>query len=389
MRRFHLTVTPGVIHRQAAESLERILDWQPFGRTIAVSQLLDLLLLMAASGSSLFATVSRFFSFSHETASQAVHANLRVTSLGLAPAMDRLTQGLVRGLHDVIVFTRQDRRRRWLVAIDTHYVPYYGQRGPYVLGGPKKQGTKWFFGYATAVLLHKHRRYTVGLIALEDKAKPHDIVRTLLDQIAEKGLNIEGVVLDSAFDSGDTLLLLQERRIAYTVPLRRKGNTRNARNRLFEGRHRLIRWAEWVTDKTRRPVRTRTLLWKGQPRTMVFAFQGWNSERARNVHQEAGRQRRLYQRRFGIETSYRQKNQAHSFTTSRNPAYRLLLEGLGYLLRQLWALLTEQLARNGHATQEGWVATLPMKRLIDWLVGRLARLYPETLEISGSPTGCG
>src|SRR6202040_3819667 len=110
-------------------------------------------------------------------------------------------------------------------------------------------------------------------------------------------LKIRGVALDSAFDSGDTLLLLQERRLAYTVPLRRKGNGNNARNRCFEGRHRLIRWTEWTTEKSPRRVKTRVLLWKGHAKTMAFAFQGWNGERARNIHQQALRQRRLYQRR--------------------------------------------------------------------------------------------
>ncbi len=217
------------------------------------------------------------------------------------------------------------------------------------MGGPKKQGTKWFFSYATAVLLHKRRRYTVALCPVQAKTKPHEIVQTLLDQIAAQGLKIRGVALDSAFDSGDTLLLLQARRLAYTVPLRRKGNTRNARNRYFEGRHGLIRWAEWTTEKTRCLVRTRTLLWKRGPKTMVFAFQGWNGGRARNVHQQAERQRRLYRQRFGIETSYRQKNQAQASTTSRDPVYRLLLEGIGYVLRQVWVVLTEELARRSHA----------------------------------------
>ncbi len=264
------------------------------------------------------------------------------------------------------------------MAIDTHYVAYYGQRTADVIGGPKKQGTQWFFGYATAVLLHKGRRYTIALCPLAPKTKPHDIVRTLLEQIAAKGLKIQGVVLDSAFDSGETFLLLQEQGLSYTVPLRRKGNnTRNARNRLFEGRHKQVRWAEWNVKDTRRQVRTRTILWKGTLKTMLFAFQGWNETKAHNVHQEAARQKRLYQRRFGIETSYRQKNQAKATTTSRDPVYRLLLEGLGYLIRQIWVVLTAQLSRLRTSATNGWIAQLPMQRLVDWLFQELARLHPE------------
>ena len=378
MRHFH-PITPHVVHARARQSLRHVLDWVPFHKSVSVDNLLDLLLLMAASTASLFATVRRFFSFSHQTGSLAVKANLPSRT-----NIDRLTRGLVDALYDVMAFSRQDRRRRWMVAIDVNNVPYYGPPTPDVVGGPKKQGTKRFFAYATAVLLHKRRRYTVALAPLPPKAKPHEIVRFLLDQIAAKGLKIRGVTLDSGFDSGETLLLLQERQFAYSVPLRRKGTGRNARNVCFEGKHKQVRWVEWTTEKTRRQVKTRTLLWKGRAKTMVFAFQGWSGDHAQNVHQQAERLRQLYRRRFGIETSYRQKNQAKAKTTSRDPVYRLLLEGLSYLLRQVWVVLTEELARHSKTPPNAWIGALTVQKMIDWLVHELTSLHPETLEINGA-----
>jgi len=381
MRRLHV-ITPGVVHQQARQALRRSIDWKPFHQSVSVDHLLDLLLLMAASTASLFATVRRFFSFSHQTASLAVKANLpERQNIGW------LTRGLVNALYDVAAFSRKDRQRSWMVAIDTHNVPYYGTPTPDVVGGPKKQGTKQFFCYATAVLLHKRRRYSIALEPVFPNTKPHEIVRVLLDQIMEKGLKIRGVTLDSAFDSGDTLLLLQERDLAYSVPLRRKGTGSNARNRCFEGRHGLVRWVEWTTDKTRCRVRTRTFLWKGHLKTMVFAFQGWSGDRARNVHEQANQSRRLYRRRFGIETSYRQKNQAQARTTSRDPIYRLLLEGIAYLLRQIWVMLTEILARQAHAPANAWIGGLTLQQLVDWLVHELTKLHPETQEITGKTAG--
>jgi hypothetical protein len=370
-------ITPAVVHRRARQALAGSLNWKPFHESVSVAQLLDLLLLMAATAASLFAVVRRFFPFSHQTASLAVKANLPDSA-----NREELTRGLVQSLYDVAQFSRSDRRRRWMVAIDINNIPYYGQPTPDVVGGPKKRGTKWFFSYATAVLLHKHRRYTIALEPLPPQSKPHEVVRVLLDQIAEKGLKIQGVTLDSAFDSGDTLLLLQERKMAYSIPLRRKGKGRNARNQCFEGRHGLVRWIEWTTEATRRQVRTRTLLWKGKSRTMVFAFQGWNSDRAHHVYQQAKRLRQLYRQRFGIETSYRQKNQAHARTTSRDPIYRLLLEGIAYLLRQVWVVLTEELARLLKAPPDAWIGALTVQKMVDWLVQELTKLYPENQEIS-------
>jgi Transposase DDE domain len=380
MRPPYSTITPAVIHQHARDALGRALPWKPFRQSVSVADLLNLLLLMAAHTASLFATVGRFFAFSHETARRALQANL--------PSRERLVGGLVQALYEVAQSSRQDRRRRWLLAIDAHHVAYYGQKTPAVLGGPKKQGTQWSFGYATACLLHHHRRYTVALSSLEPKTKPHQVVQTLLEQIVAQGLKIRGLALDSAFDSGETLLLLQERGLAYTVPLRRKGQGSNARNRLFEGRHRLIRWAQWTTETTRRPVKTRVLLWKGRARTMAFAFQGWRGDKARNVHQQAERQRRLYQRRFGIETSYRQKNQAQAQTTSKDPVYRLLLQGVAYLVRQVWVVLTEQLARQRRAKPTAWVGALPLALLLDWLADHLETLYREERSIPLAASPC-
>jgi hypothetical protein len=357
--------------------LQYTLSWKPYHQSVSVSALLDLLLLMAATGASLFATVRRFFKFSHETASRAVKANLSTEAI--------LLQGLVQAFYNVLLLSRQDRRRRWHVAIDTHNVCYYGQHTADIIGGPKKQGTKWYFGYATAVLLHKHRRYTVALCPVKPGQKPHEIVQLLLDQIQQHGLKIRGIALDSAFDSGDTLLLLQQRQLAYVVPLRRKGSGNNARNRCFIGRHRQIRWTEWITEKTRHRVRTRVLLWIGSRKTTAFAFGGYGGNTARARHQHAEQQRRLYQRRFGIETSYRQKNQAQATTTSKDPVYRLLLEGIAYLLRQVWVVLTEELARCQGLKPGAWVADLTLAKLLDWLVDALKSEHHEDCTIPLNP----
>ena len=83
-------------------------------------------------------------------------------------------------------------------------------------------------------------------------------------------------------------------------------------------------------------------------------------------------------RRFGIETTYRQKNQARGFTTSPSPGYRLLLEGLGHLIRQVWVLLTEQIAGP---RQTGWVHQLPLAVVIEWLDDALRDGLAEAREI--------
>jgi hypothetical protein len=376
MRRSHYTITPAAVRRTAQGLLEQAFSWKPYGRTVSVSNLLNVLLLVAALRSSLSAVVKRFrFGFSHETARKAVDANL--------PTVSNLTTRLVAALHQL---GRHLRQRRWVVAIDLHYDPFYGDRKtPGIVGGQKKQGTNYFYGYATAELVHRRHRYTVGLLALQGSSKPHEVVAALLKQLDEHGLRLRGVVLDSGFDSGETLLLLQKRGLAYTVPLRRKGRGNNRRNACFALPVGTVATTEWVTEDRRLPVQTPVVVvQRPGEKVGVYAFEGWNSKRAVTAARSAiaARQARLwYRRRFGIETSYRQLHEGQGRTTKKDVGYRLLLVGLSLLLRQVWVWLTWQLARDGKRNPTEWLGVLPLRRLLNWLAGLLQRLHPEVKSI--------
>ncbi len=208
----------------------------------------------------------------------------------------------------------------------------------------------------------------------------------LLEQIRTRGLLIGGVVLDSGFDSGETLLDLQRRGVSYTVPLRRKGRGVNRRNACFAWPSGTIGEVSWVTEKTRQAVTTKAPAWKraGQAETKVYAFAGWGDERAVKETRRAWLGRRRYRERFGIETSYRQKNQARAWTTSRNVVYRLLLEGLAHLLRQIWVRLSEQLARAQGLLPTQWLE-FRLIELLEWLADQLKSVYPRNLPMPLPP----
>jgi hypothetical protein len=373
MRQSHCTITPAVVRRSAQAVLQHALPWKLYGRLVTVARLCGLLLLVAALRGSLSAIVRRFrFGFSHETARKAVRANL--------PDTPTLTQRLVSALQRL---GGRRRRRRWVVAIDLHYQPFYGDRHtPGVVGSQKKQGTHYFYGYASAGLVHRRHRYTVGLSSVEGKYKPHEVVAALLKQLDEGGIRLRGVVLDSGFDSGETLLLLQQRGLAYTVPLRRKGRGINRRNACFALSLGTVTTVQWQTEDSRRSVHTRVAVAQrpGDGKVQVYAFGGWRSERALAAAAQAlaARQaRQWYRRRFGIETGYRQMHQCQGRTTTKDRAYRLLLVGLALLLRQVWVWLTGQVAHDRGLGAAEWVVALPLQRLLDWLSEVLQRQYPE------------
>jgi hypothetical protein len=373
MRQRYSTITPAVVRRTAQAVLQQALPWKPYGRLVTVARLLGLLLLVSALRSSLSAIVRRFrFGFSHETARKAVHANL--------PDCATLTPLLVGALH---CLSGRLRRRRWVVAMDLHYQPFYGDRSTRgIVGGQKKQGTNYFYGYATAELVHRRHRYTVALLAVEGKFKPHEVVAALLAQLDAHGVQLRGVVLDSGFDSGATLLLLQKRNLAYTVPLRRKGRGINRRNACFALPLGTVTQVDWVTEERRQPVQTRVVVGRrpGETKVQVFAFGGWKPSQAlaaASAALAARQARQWYRRRFGIETSYRQLHECQGKTTAKDQAYRLLLVGLALLLRQVWVWLTGQLARSRRARPTAWLEELPLQRLLDWLAKALQRTYPE------------
>jgi putative transposase len=73
--------------------------------------------------------------------------------------------------------------------------------------------------------------------------------------------------------------------------------------------------------------------------------------------------------RFGIETSYRQMNQAKVTTTTRNPLVRLFLVGVALILRNVWVgLHWDLLSAPRKGGREVRLDRLRFKTLLLWLL---------------------
>jgi len=167
---------------------------------------------------------------------------------------------------------------------------------------------------------------------------------------------------------------LQQPELSYVVPLRRKGTGTNKRNAVFALPAGTVTELAWTTENTRQKVTTAVVVaWETRvARSKVYGFGGWGEEAAVTAGRRA---RQKYRERFGIETSYRQKNQGQGTTTKNSVAYRLLLLGLGLLLRQVWVRLTGLIARARQARPTAWIGDLPLLRLLDWLADALKARY--------------
>jgi hypothetical protein len=370
MRPAHCTLTPTVVRATAAAGLQRACPWHDFGSAVTVAALLDLILLTASLCLTPSAVLRRFaFGFCYETARKALEANL--------PPLDRLGDGLVDALHSYL--PRVIRRRAWDIAIDLHYVPFYGApKTKGTLGGPKKAGTHRFFVYATAVIVQRGHRWCLALTAVQT-TRWEEALERLAEQLQARGIRVRCVLLDRGFFSGHVILALQKRQWPFVVGVSRKGGRIN---RLFEQPVGQVTVHHWKTERGSLPVAAAMILArrrvKGRWRRELYAFGGIGPEGAVRRYQRAAYYQRLQHRRFGIETSYRQMRQGQAKTTSCDLRQRLLWLGVALLLRQVWQWLQQQLTPRG-TRWSYWHPDLtwPLARLLDWLAQALRHAYPE------------
>jgi hypothetical protein len=360
MRSTYCSITPTTVRTVAHQALATALPWRPYGTRVSVDALLRVILLTAALGSSVWAVVRRCaFGFSHETARRALDANL--ADLG------SLADGLVDALHGFV--PRAFRRRPKEIAIDRHDVPYYGRwPAPGVLGGAPKAGTKHFHSYATAVAVHRGQRWCLGLVPLVTN-DPTTAVLALLAQLQARAIPIRALIMDRGYCSGHVILALQERNVPFVVGMSRKGGRWDYLWALPSGQ---VVYHQWTTERGGRPVRVAMVRVgrriRGRWHREVYAFHGCGPRQAVNRWARARYYRQRMQRRFGIETSYRQLNQGKATTTTTDLRRRLLGVGVALLLRQVWVWV--QRVRAGARTNwHRWrpAEALRLRVLLEWL----------------------
>lgn len=279
------------------------------------------LLAAAALGVAVSAVARRVAGAGRETVRTTLAADL---TTDLTTLERRLAAGLRRR------FSRSFRKHPVPIAIDTHQRPFYGDRGttPGVVGGKPKDGTAWFWTYATAVALAHGQRHTLALTAVRPNDTPDAVVERLLAQLGWAGIEAQYVLLDRGFYSAPVVNVLTRRNLRFIIPMVRRGR---AAERFFR------RGTRGWFDHTIRNRRSRT-----EPASVrVAVVPGPDGRRPLVFACSAGFERLppvvlAYRTRFGIETSYRQLGACLARTTSADPVYRLLLVGVSLLIRAWW-----------------------------------------------------
>jgi putative transposase len=303
------------------------------------------------------------------------YLNEQIKANDLLGLEQQVNQALVAGL------PRRLWKARIEVAIDLHDEPFYGHSADllaYTCRGEATKGTTHFFRLATAYVIFKDMRLTLALLFVKPGDTLPDIVAALLRRLRHLGFNVRRLYLDKGFCSIPILRYLAEQKwpAILACPIRgKRGGTRalcqGHRSYLTEhtfksqshGTYTVpVAVVRTFTSHKRRKHGTRRVQW------LVFVLL--------NSKVSARLARKLYRRRFGIETSYRCMRQVRAWTTSRNAALRFFLLSLAFLLVNLWVELRWRFCQiKCQGRRQLDLNRFRLQRMVGFLNRAIERLY--------------
>jgi DDE family transposase len=380
MRTRQYTFSCKEVTRCTVTTLVEALGWSASLTRLGPERLVQLLVRAAAAMRSLSAIVQEAQAVpSWETVRQALLKYLPAQANELLPAT---TQALHRRLPKGL------RRRPRTMAIDWHLRPFYGSpRTPGVYRGKPKAGTKYFFAYASLLIIRRGQSFTVGLTPVAQGEKQTTVIARLLEQAQQAGLRVRRLLLDRGFYGAATIHWLQEHELAFVMPMLQRGKPGRSKATSTGTQKFFVRgrrgWATytWTTPRRRgrRQAEKITVTVdvcmaprpKGRGRKkgpLVYACY-----RLPQMSPDAVRQ--LYRQRFGIETSYRQLGEGLAASCSRNRVYRFLLVAIALVLRNLWVWLHWRfLAERTQRGRKLRLQRLTLRKLTYWILRRLDHL---------------
>jgi predicted small integral membrane protein len=336
MRNAHYTVTSQEVQAHAAGLLQRHLGLTNFSVKCTAAVLLHVLFTAAARLTSILAACLHLKAApSGETLRQALLATL--------PDYAKLQKAVNRALAGDL--PKPLRRRKQRLAIDLHLVPYYGQawQDPKEIYRSKaKAGTNSFHAYASAYLVFHGQRFTVALTPVERGEDMKVVVQRLLTIARQASVRPRLLLLDRGFYSIAVIRYLQAARVPFLLPAVARGR-KPAKDQPATGIRAFAQWKRggWGKHRLVAGAQNATVLigvhcgnYRGRHHkkgryAWVYAYWGFQPGSTRWLAD-------TYRQRFGIETSYRQLNEARITTCTRNPAIRFFFIALALLLRNVW-----------------------------------------------------
>jgi putative transposase len=276
------------------------------------------------------------------------------------------------------------------VAIDFHDRPYYGKR-PQAEGlwvrGQARDGTTRFYRVATAYVMLKGLRVTLAIHFVLPGEDTVTVLEHLLKRLKKMGIRVRCLFLDKGFDGSPVIAALTRWQQPALIACAIAGKTGDTRALCqgatsyrtpytFNANTPAAYTAELAVCRTFTTAK-RTKRLKRRVTWLLF------TRGVVHLDLTPRQARRLYRRRFGVESSYRCSGQVRGWTTSPNPVYRFLLIALSFVLLNVWVHLRwlfTQLPRRGARGLD--TQRLQLDRLVRFIRRALERRYGCVQEIA-------
>lgn len=365
-------ISKSQVHQWAEGWLSDAFKWRYEGTKCTASVIYQVLMLAASRVVSIFAACR---DLADAPCGQTIRDVLGLLLPPMAALERRANEALVSQLPKAF------RRRSWRIAIDLTLIPYHGQplRDEKELVHSKpKSGTTKFHAYATAIVVHQGLRYTLALTHVERGELMKDVVQRLLAIVRKRKIKVRFLLLDKGFFSVAVISYLKRAQQKFLIPVVIRGRKPKGKKpptglrallQKRDGRYRHTLTGQRVKGKSPTTdisvcVTTKSYTYEktGEPmeKKLLFAVHG--------VSGQPHEIREQYRKRFGIETSYRQANQARIRTCTRCPRLRLLYFAIALVLRNVWVWIHFQLAKEKHSDEpEVFLELLRFSELLNWI----------------------
>ena len=339
MRKAHYTVTGKDVQEHAENLIQKNLGLRDHSKKCTASTLYKVIFAAAARLTSIYAACVHLKDApSGET--------IRKALLSTLPKYAELQRRVNRALAGDIPKALRKKKQR--LAIDLHLMPYYGEPDEdpkEIYRSQAKAGTNSFHAYASAYVVCKGQRYTVALTPVERGEKMKDVVQRLLTLARKASIRPCLLLLDRGFYCVDVIRYLQAARVPFLMPAVARGRLPEE-GKPVQGIRAFQIWKRggWSKHTLASGKKKATVsicvfcgnyrgAWKKHGRyAWVYAYWGIQPRSTRWVAE-------TYRLRFGIETSYRQLNEARIKTCTRDPKVRFFYVAVALILRNIWVWL--------------------------------------------------
>lgn len=302
---------PAVFKRELAGTISQLISETPFSQ-YSRWQIIDALLAAALQHKSL-------------------------ESVALSPNSDTV---FTRIIHDVTGLRQLVRQMRPAVcgpvtlAIDGHDEMYYGKKVEGVVGTEHKKGTCWAFKFLAVKIIASNRRYIVDIIPMDSGSVTQPTIDVLTELL--KVYDISMVVMDGEFQCTEILRYLTEMKVDYII-----------RRRTFAGLEKKnLPYNVAIPHSTREKIRN------DRPDTLevdyyIYRFHGRKSKAGKstdfylvsNLNTTSKRIRKLFKKRWEIETGFREVNRVKIKTCTRDSFLRILFYVIACAIYNIWIAL--------------------------------------------------